>query len=738
MMYQKPENYVRNFIDSILSEIGGVKREEVTAEGLRLFVDYQYGEILIEAKAPGKRKEGREQLLNYMEHYSGIGLLVDVPVVQYYEEYPRPFEGRVGFELYLKRNLIYERSFDRSEIDYAKREFAFLLKVIKELRVASLEPRPEAVLLRVRDMVKTWEGRLMAALTDAPSRVKTYISIWRRNMEVLYGEDILKGVERNLIKLFVELTIYTATLKVLGSTILESMLGGGRYTIPLKLLQEGHRAAIELFWERRALTRFNINYLFERDEYDWVFSPEVAERVDGFFKDIGRKLVEVDWNIPVSLDLLKRVYQNIVDTSLRKQLGEFYTPDWLAKLIVWRTLHVLVRGEPPANVLSDRIDCELVDLIDEFYKKTGRIPRFIDPTCGSFTFGIQCLDALLKWYNKKRPGVHPIDFAYKILQNIIGIDLNPVAVITAKVNYLLQVHRLLTVSGNYLYEEPMIPVYRVDLLTVHEVNSVCAKERIKERTKVADLLYYLRDENQELTLSLPLSSIGVDENLLNKLREEGIPIDYDRDFNEHYIRLSIPRSLIKKLTENQVKLHRALIALSKGVDSFMHEAGIELDSEERSSLGKIIRVINILEKYGLDGVWYSIFTNHILTFAAVEKKFDLVLGNLPWVNVSKYPQKYGDKLRGVARELGVYPPREAAKKLDVSAILYAVSAKYLLVEGGVVGLMVPTSIFRGLHGSGWRSFFAREKLRIYEVFNLEGVQPFERAQNQPGIVLAGR
>lgn len=734
MIYQKPENYVRDFVNEVLAKLNGtIKREEVTMDGRRLYVDYQYGKILIEAKAPGKRVKGREQLLEYMKKFGyRLGLLIDIPVERYYSEYPRPFMGRVGFELYLEESCIYERSFDRNEISNAKKELGFLLKVINELKIASIEPKPENVLVRIKNIVNKWEKELVPIATSTHSRTKIYMTIWRKNMELLYGKEVLENMKRNLAKLFVELTIYTTVLKILGSTILESMLGGGKYTIPLKLLQEGYKAAIELFWERKALTRFNINYMFERDEYDWIFAPEVAKDLDEFFRDIGKELIEIDWSRPIGLDLLKRIYQNIVDVNLRRQLGEFYTPDWLAKLIVWRALHLAVNGKPPKEIFTENIDTELVDLINKFYERRNRLPSFIDPTCGSFTFGVQYLDALLRWYNTRRPAIHPVNFAYILLQNVVGIDLNPVAVITAKVNYLLQIYRLLVIHGNYLYEEPMIPIYRVDLLILHEV------ERTKE-TRAKSLLYYLSPEYQELVFYIPLSSLGVEEGEVNKLKAKGIPIIHDGRLGEYYIRLGIPRTFIQKTGKNLAKLHRALIALHlRGIEGFKNEINIALEEKEEKAIANMVKTVKVLEEHGIDDVWYSIFMNYILAIVAVQEKFDLVLGNLPWVNVSKYPNRYRDKLRRIAKELGVYPPKEAARKLDISVILYAISAKYLLKRDGVIALMVPASIFRGLHGCGWRSFFIDEGLRIHEAFDLEHVRPFEGAQNQPGIVFAKR
>jgi len=725
-------DYVREFVEDVVGGTdGSVRLKEVSTDGTALLISYGSKELPVVIEEPGSRYLGRPKLLNYLRNYGHcLGLLIDVPTEEYYREYPRPYGGLVGFELYLGSDCVYERSFSTGEVSNASKELRSLLKVISEVSIASLEPTPENVLSRITDVVSKWEDKLLSLIPKLDrGGVSTYVRIWRRGMELLYGKEVLDSVGNELSRLFIELTIYTAILKILGCTVLESILGGGRYTIPIKLLQDGWRAATELFWRRKALTRFNINYVFERDEYDWIFSPEVAKEVDGFFRDVGRELIEIDWSRPVGLDLLKRIYQGVVDASLRRQLGEFYTPDWLAKLIVWRATHLLVRGELPRELMISNTDEDLIELINEYYLRFGRLPKFVDPTCGSFTFGIQYLDAVLKWYVSKKPKIHPVELTHQILRSVVGIDLNPVAVITAKVNYLLQIYKLLMIYGNYLYEEPMIPIYRIDLLVIHENK--------RTGTYGEGLMRFFSHEPKELVLYIPLSSLGIDEGVIKELRGRGLPIRYDRRLNEYYIRLSIPKSLIKAFRGDLLKLHRAFTALRiRGIEGFREELGTDLGGSEEGSLRLITEVVKVLENYGINHLWYSILMNNALALIASEGGFDLVLGNLPWVNVSKYPSKYGSKLREVAKELGVSPPKEAAKKLDVSVVLHAVSTKYLLRVGGVVGLMVPTSIFKGLHGSGWRSFLISEGLRIHEVIDLEGVQPFEGAKNQPGVVIA--
>jgi hypothetical protein len=126
----------------------------------------------------------------------------------------------------------------------------------------------------------------------------------------------------------------------------------------------------------------------------------------------------------------------------------------------------------------------------------------------------------------------------------------------------------------------------------------------------------------------------------------------------------------------------------------------------------------------------------LLRLESPPRRFDLVLGNLSWINVSKLPPGYREAVKDAARRLGVLPPGPAANKMDVSIPLFAAALTRLADSGGVVALMMPASVFRGVHGARWRELLAEHQLA--EVRDLTGLKPFEDAEGQPGIVLLRR
>ncbi len=134
-------------------------------------------------------------------------------------------------------------------------------------------------------------------------------------------------------------------------------------------------------------------------------------------------------------DLLKPLYESLFPRTVRHALGEYYTPDWLAK-------HVL-------------------DQVGYFGQRDVRL---LDPTCGSGTF---LLAALRRWRQRvgwdkgaqRAPAHHEapamLDLGGPALASslvppyelIAGFDLHPLAVAAARANYLLAIADLLPAEG---------------------------------------------------------------------------------------------------------------------------------------------------------------------------------------------------------------------------------------------------------------------------------------------------
>ena len=154
--------------------------------------------------------------------------------------------------------------------------------------------------------------------------------------------------------------------------------------------------------------------------FDW---PLVVENGDDTVLDLVRRVSCFDWSA-IDHDVLKSLYESVINPEVRHRLGEYYTPDWLADRMV-------------RQVVTDPIN-----------------QRVLDPACGSGTF------LLARGY--KIPGCRSrgVDTCFEALNRvtaqIAGVDLHPVAVALAQVTYLLAVgmDRLSERNGPFA-----VPVY---------------------------------------------------------------------------------------------------------------------------------------------------------------------------------------------------------------------------------------------------------------------------------------
>lgn len=169
----------------------------------------------------------------------------------------------------------------------------------------------------------------------------------------------------------------------------------------------------------------NIQNLAEPDFFSWALGTNAEPAFVDFLANVFRRLEQFDWN-RLDEDLLKMLYQELVDPANRSELGEFYTPDWLAELAL------------------NEID----------YKKG----TLLDPACGSGTFLFCAIRRM------REQGLKGDKLVTHALESVIGIDVHPVAVLMAKANILLALAKELS----HYSPEVNLRVYMADTLMTGE------------------------------------------------------------------------------------------------------------------------------------------------------------------------------------------------------------------------------------------------------------------------------
>jgi len=162
----------------------------------------------------------------------------------------------------------------------------------------------------------------------------------------------------------------------------------------------------------------------QNDVFSWIWdTPDIG----GQFIEMLKSVVKILHFNNTHTDLFKDLYEDLIGKGFRVRRGEYNTPDWLAELMLERTLS----------------------------KHTGLVPpRIIDPACGTGTFIFHAIRQL-----RQR-------FVLTKTVKVVGIDINPLMVEMAKTNYLLALGKDRLIFD----DDANIPVFCFDTLKLSNEN----------------------------------------------------------------------------------------------------------------------------------------------------------------------------------------------------------------------------------------------------------------------------
>ena len=174
----------------------------------------------------------------------------------------------------------------------------------------------------------------------------------------------------------------------------------------------------------------------ESDFFDWIVADaEGVALVRRIMNHVRRfRLAEVE------SDVLKVLYESLIDRAERHGLGEYYTPDWLAAKIVRRA------ADRPLE------------------------QRVLDPACGSGTFLFHAIRNFVR--EAPEADMKPERVALEVCAHVMGTDIHPVAVIIARVTYLLALGTTLQTRGGAI----SVPVYLGDAMQLSISEMLGGKE----------------------------------------------------------------------------------------------------------------------------------------------------------------------------------------------------------------------------------------------------------------------
>lgn len=179
-----------------------------------------------------------------------------------------------------------------------------------------------------------------------------------------------------------------------------------------------------------AFENINVERFVEDDFFHWVSADTYFAQLKPMFRALNREISEYDFS-DVKEDILKGVYQELIDLDTRHALGEYYTPDWLCEKIV---------DEMPLTARS----------------------YVLDPACGSGSFLRATIARMRREFNELS--------ANEIATQVVGIDIHPLSVQISKTTVLLALSELMHEARTpvtlhiYLANSLLVPRGTADLL----------------------------------------------------------------------------------------------------------------------------------------------------------------------------------------------------------------------------------------------------------------------------------
>ena len=180
---------------------------------------------------------------------------------------------------------------------------------------------------------------------------------------------------------------------------------------------------------------------------------------------LARRVARFNW-AEAPPDTAATLYECVIPPEERRQLGEYYTPTWLARAIIR-------------------------DLVDDPLNQ-----RVLDPACGSGTFVAEAVTHFIAAAGSAN--LEPQETLNMLREAVTGIDVHPVAVHLARAAWTLAARPAISDASSAGYDASLsIPVYLGDALQLRfRTGDMFAQHNITVQVK--------DDENTELVFPISL------------------------------------------------------------------------------------------------------------------------------------------------------------------------------------------------------------------------------------------
>ena len=401
----------------------------------------------------------------------------------------------------------------------------------------------------------------------------------------------------------------------------------------------------------------DLHGVIDADLFTWP--TEVGETT--YLREIARVVEQFDWKQNAKA-VAPTLYQNVITQQERKRLGEYYTPHWLAKAITEKV-----------------VDSPLTQ-------------RVLDPSCGSGTFIETAIEHILNHSG----ALSPTQTLKKLQENVVGLDIHPVAVQLAKATWVMAA-----------------------------TDTIIAARAEGTGTGAVSAPIYLGDSMQLLydTSTLPAS--------------QSIRLETGETLPGH--RAPITFSIPKELARQQTTIDRLISELATAIDEDRDTEHIadayEMSDTCRQSIKATANAMRELHVANRNHVWAYYIRNMIRPAIIAEQKVDRIIGNPPWLTYAQSTDIIRTGLREMSeKRYQIWAGGKLAPHQDIATVFYTRCAELYAEVGATIGMVLPHSALRTGQHLKWRTGSYKRKigrhalvigldLRVQEPWDLDNVVP---------------
>ena len=469
--------------------------------------------------------------------------------------------------------------------------------------------------------------------------------LWQDLLQVALGKDAATdGNESDW--LFIRHTYITSLVALIMQQQLLGDVTLHAYERPDALLK-GHILA----------EQSDLHGIIDADLFTWPTEMKEA----GYLREIARVVEQFDWTQNPT-EVAPTLYQNVITQDERKRLGEYYTPRWLAREIT-------------ETVVDNPLD-----------------QRVLDPSCGSGTFIETTVERILEHAGE----LTAAERLKKLQDNVVGIDIHPVAVQLAKATWVMAAADTIR---NARDENPdtgtvSAPIYLGDSMQLrYDTGTLSASQSIELETR-------------------------------EKLPGQPGPITF-----------SIPKELARQQTLIDQIIAEMATAIDEGQDPEHIADSYQITDECLEDMKTVASLMKELHVAGRNHVWAYYIRNMIRPAVIAEEKVDRIIGNPPWLTYGQSADIIRQELRDMSENrYQIWAGGKLAPHQDIATLFYTRCAELYAKPQAVIGMVMPHSTLRtGQHGK-WRSGNYKRKgkgnppnvglnLRIHEPWDLDNVVP---------------